>query len=262
MRAEPSTSKETTRGNWIKVASVPLTDTRKASRFFYIGQTDEAIQALSSCFLSGTVVENFAEARKLLDETSIADGQVDVIFIDVPLYKTELEAFCRYLKECNLLVTTPLIYNERKLDFSNIKLLRSLQLIDDVVDLTSGTIDYCNKINFIKKIKSQAALKEPVPSPSLYGINTTAIRLYAAKQIKTGKKILSIKRLLDIVLASLALLILSPVFLLIALGIKITSKGPIFYTSLRAGRGFRIFDFYKFRTMEVDADKRLKPWRT
>jgi lipopolysaccharide/colanic/teichoic acid biosynthesis glycosyltransferase len=82
--------------------------------------------------------------------------------------------------------------------------------------------------------------------------------LYAAKQIKTGKKILSIKRLLDIVLASLALLILSPVFLLIALGIKITSKGPIFYTSLRAGRGFRIFDFYKFRTMEVDADKKIE----
>ena len=141
---------------------------------------------------------------------------------------------------------------------SNIRILRSLQLVDDVVDLTSDSIDYCSKISFIKKIKTKLINKAAVPLPSVYGLNTEALRLYARKQLKTGKKVFSFKRLLDVVLAVLALIILSPVFLLIAIGIKLSSKGPVFYTQPRAGRGFRIFDFYKFRTMELDADKKIE----
>lgn len=257
MRVETSqTPNDATIGHWIKVARVPNKNLRTASRFFYIGETNEAIQALSACFVSGTVVENFAEAQRLIDKTG--ELQADVIFIDVPLYKSELETFCRYLKEHNILSQTAIIYNERKLDFGNIRLLRSLQLIDDVVDLTSDSIDYCSKIMFIRKVKSQMAAWPSLPRPSIYGINTDAIRRYTAKQIKTGKKIFSLKRLLDIALAALALLILLPVFLLIAIGIKLTSKGPVFYTQPRAGQGFRIFDFYKFRTMVVDADKKIE----
>lgn len=55
-----------------------------------------------------------------------------------------------------------------------------------------------------------------------------------------------------------ALLLLSPVFLLIALAIRIESRGPIFYISKRAGRGYKIFDFYKFRTMFAGADLRIQ----
>src|SRR6476646_783504 len=170
-------------GHWIKVANVSYKSTSPNSRFFYIGQTDEAIQALSACFSTGTVVENFIEARKLITTIGADSLQTDVIFIDIPLYKTELEAFCTFLKDQDILASTPLIYNERKLDFSNIKLLRSLQLIDDVVDLTSDNIDYCGKIAFIKKTKSKLVGKMPPPlRPSVYGINTTAPRLYAVQQ--------------------------------------------------------------------------------
>ncbi len=66
------------------------------------------------------------------------------------------------------------------------------------------------------------------------------------------------KRLFDIVFSSLALLFLSPLFLLVALAIRIESKGPVFYYSLRVGTGFNIFRFYKFRSMFTDADARLK----
>lgn len=65
------------------------------------------------------------------------------------------------------------------------------------------------------------------------------------------------KRLFDVVFASLALLLLSPVFFAIALLIRAGSKGPVFYYSLRVGTGYRIFRFYKFRSMSVDADKKL-----
>lgn len=66
------------------------------------------------------------------------------------------------------------------------------------------------------------------------------------------------KRLFDILFSSLALLLLSPLFLLVALAIRIESKGPVFYYSLRVGTGFNIFRFYKFRSMYTDADARLK----
>lgn len=66
------------------------------------------------------------------------------------------------------------------------------------------------------------------------------------------------KRIFDIVFALIALILLSPVFLIIAVLIKMESKGPVFYASRRVGTGYRIFNFYKFRSMTADADQQLK----
>lgn len=68
---------------------------------------------------------------------------------------------------------------------------------------------------------------------------------------------LILKRTLDIMVSSVALIVLSPIMVLIALVIYLESRGPIFYISKRAGRGFDVFNFYKFRTMIVNADKKL-----
>lgn len=65
------------------------------------------------------------------------------------------------------------------------------------------------------------------------------------------------KRLFDILVSSILISLLSPIMLTIALLIRMESRGPIFYISKRAGYGFRVFDFYKFRSMRVDADKLL-----
>lgn len=67
-----------------------------------------------------------------------------------------------------------------------------------------------------------------------------------------------LKRAFDITVALLAIIGLSPLFLLIALIIKLESRGPIIYKSKRAGSGYKIFDFYKFRSMRQDADKMLQ----
>jgi len=61
----------------------------------------------------------------------------------------------------------------------------------------------------------------------------------------------------DIVLSGLALLFLLPFFLLIAIAIKIESKGKIFYISKRVGTGYKVFNFYKFRSMFVGAETKL-----
>lgn len=65
------------------------------------------------------------------------------------------------------------------------------------------------------------------------------------------------KRLFDILIASLALICLSPLFLIVALLIKLESKGPVFYYSYRVGTGYRIFKFWKFRSMRQNADQLL-----
>jgi lipopolysaccharide/colanic/teichoic acid biosynthesis glycosyltransferase len=78
------------------------------------------------------------------------------------------------------------------------------------------------------------------------------------KRIKGQPRVLILKRILDIIFSTLLIVLLLPVFLLIAIAIKLESKGPVFYNASRAGRGFRIFKFYKFRTMEVNADKKIE----
>ncbi|MFC5413097.1 sugar transferase [Larkinella bovis] len=65
------------------------------------------------------------------------------------------------------------------------------------------------------------------------------------------------KRLFDIVFSFLLLLLISPLLLIVAILVKLDSKGPIFYGSKRVGMGYRVFNMYKFRTMRTDADKML-----
>lgn len=62
------------------------------------------------------------------------------------------------------------------------------------------------------------------------------------------------KRASDIIIASVAIILLAPLWLVIALVIKLDSRGAVFYKQERVGMDGRIFLFYKFRTMRVDAD--------
>ncbi len=66
------------------------------------------------------------------------------------------------------------------------------------------------------------------------------------------------KRLFDMTASLSILLFLSPLLLIIAACIRLESKGPVIYRSKRAGAGYRVFDFYKFRSMRPGADKELK----
>jgi lipopolysaccharide/colanic/teichoic acid biosynthesis glycosyltransferase len=64
-----------------------------------------------------------------------------------------------------------------------------------------------------------------------------------------------IKRLFDMLVSGIGLLLLSPLFLVVALIVKLTSPGPVFYRGERVGRHGRIFRIYKFRSMVVNAEK-------
>ncbi len=66
------------------------------------------------------------------------------------------------------------------------------------------------------------------------------------------------KRIIDILVSLTACLLLSPLLIVVALLIKLDSKGPVFYRSRRVGANYRIFSMYKFRTMSTQADQLLK----
>ena len=64
------------------------------------------------------------------------------------------------------------------------------------------------------------------------------------------------KRLFDITASGLGLLVLSPLFLILAVWIKLDSPGPMFYRQVRVGRGNKDFRLFKFRSMRVGSDKK------
>jgi exopolysaccharide biosynthesis polyprenyl glycosylphosphotransferase len=82
--------------------------------------------------------------------------------------------------------------------------------------------------------------------------NIPVARLTNSIENKGG---LFIKRLLDIIGAAVGLLLLSIPFLVIAVLIKLTSKGPVFYKQVRVGKDGHQFNFYKLRSMEVGSDR-------
>lgn len=85
-------------------------------------------------------------------------------------------------------------------------------------------------------------------------MNATKERVPQKKAAAQGVYNRVVKRMLDIVLAALALLLLSPLLLLTVLAIKLDSKGPVFFKQTRLGRGGKEFKIIKFRTMVVNAE--------
>ena len=73
--------------------------------------------------------------------------------------------------------------------------------------------------------------------------------------LQKRKGSLFLKRLFDIVVSLLVLILLSPFFLILAIAIKIDSRGPVFYRQVRVGRYNRDFKIFKFRTMVQNADQ-------
>lgn len=75
------------------------------------------------------------------------------------------------------------------------------------------------------------------------------------KKLEKRKISLIVKRVFDIVVSLILLIIMSPIFIILALFIKLDSKGPVFYKQERVTQYNRNFKIFKFRTMVVNADK-------
>ncbi|MGD0521114.1 MAG: sugar transferase [Terracidiphilus sp.] len=90
-------------------------------------------------------------------------------------------------------------------------------------------------------------------SPIEYIGQFATIPLHCGQAPEAG---LLLKRVLDIVLSFLILIVISPLLLAVAIAVKLDSRGPIFYSSERIGKKGRVFSCTKFRTMVFDAEQR------
>ena len=104
------------------------------------------------------------------------------------------------------------------------------------------------------KYEEIIALRQKLKRPSVFHHNKIQFRMLMWHI--TIRSSAFFKRLMDIILAFAALILGSPVLLITALLVKITSPGPIIFSQVRVGRFGRHFKFYKFRSMYIDAEAR------
>lgn len=114
--------------------------------------------------------------------------------------------------------------------------------VDDYYDKEIIVSNIHSRILFLKRLKNETFTK------------SIALQDEEMTPYKTPLP----KRVFDLVVACIALVLLSPVMLLTVIAILLESRGKVYYFSKRVGANYRIFDFYKFRSMYPDADKRLK----
>jgi exopolysaccharide biosynthesis polyprenyl glycosylphosphotransferase len=152
---------------------------------------------------------------------------------------------------------------------------------------------YCNLPNLIKKNDVQAIIiahhsnSEKKINDILYWVAHLPVRVYlaqslweCAKSFKTSNQYMSIytdklqelfvqnmlpwqatiKRIMDVIIASFLLVATSPLILITVIAIKLDSKGPIFYKQQRIGLHSRPFTIYKFRSMRIDSEKNGPQW--
>ncbi len=193
-------------------------------------------------FEAGYIEANLSDASDLIKTLPNQHKNFpDVMFIDVPYNENDLSKFNTVIESNILFTSVPVIYNEKQLTHSQTTSLLNLHLIDDIISMDLEEINYFSKIAFLKQSKifhhfyaSKGALKP--------------VRNHSHKFSSV------LKRTFDIFVSLSCIIVLLPVFALISLIIKLESKGPVFYSAKRAGKGFKVFRFHKFRSMRVGAD--------
>ena len=147
--------------------------------------------------------------------------------------------------------------------------VNGISLRKTLITLGHGLIPFIILLSEIKNEDRKLAMQEGITEifSKPLNINSLKIRLpylienYNYSKVSnttdTGFKLPFAKRIFDIIFSGLAMIILSPIFLIIAILVKIESKGPIIYFSLRAGSGYSVFKFFKFRSMYIDSENNL-----
>ncbi len=129
-------------------------------------------------------------------------------------------------------------------------------LTDDMTDEERQTYMKCGVNDTINKDASVTALNKKI---QFISDRENILFDDEAPRYKILKfKIPVWKRLFDIIFSGLAIIVLSPIFILTAIAIRLESKGPVLFKSKRVGTNYTIFDFLKFRSMYIDAEERLK----
>jgi lipopolysaccharide/colanic/teichoic acid biosynthesis glycosyltransferase len=213
--------------------------------FFYIGNESYKINRLINAFESGYASDTIENALEILKRSSSRNFTPDIFIIDSKVPEASLREFQQFLSANLQFAMIPLVIDASSLADSALARFRKFSFLDEIIFIKDTPKEkLIAKVEFLKKIKQQE--KQILPQSD---VQTAAMGVSGLSPV--------LKRAFDIVITLAALILLSPFFLLIALLIKLESKGPVFYISKRAGKGYNVFNFYKFRTMIIDADQKV-----
>lgn len=239
--------KQKTESRKLKYFSVPSEPKKpevKPKEFFFIGTNKSTISLLLKNFESGFCSENLEKGAQILQMLITRQISLpDVIVIQDTFKGEELYQF--FYKLLPSVQSIPVIIEASNTSKEGIQDFKSNPFIDEIFVLGEANVhQFIKKIGFLKKMKTSTSQKS---------FDNLEAELYAEDSaIKNF-----IKTAFDITVSLSAIVLLSPVFLLIAAIIKLESRGPVLYCSPRVGRGYKIFNFYKFRTMIVGADSKV-----
>jgi lipopolysaccharide/colanic/teichoic acid biosynthesis glycosyltransferase len=230
----------------LKYYSVPIEPRKsadKAGEFFFIGNDKKVISLLLINFDAGFCSEDLQKGSQILEMLIAREISLpDVIIIQDIFKADELNAFL--LKLQSKIQAIPVIIEGSSTSPNDLQKYKNSRFIDDVFILNENSVtQFIKKIIFLKKMKA-AVPQGSSTSSALPDITESPVRHFG-------------KKLFDILVSLTAIILLSPVFLIIAALIRLESKGPVLYCSPRVGRGYKIFKFYKFRTMQVGADSKV-----
>lgn len=217
----------------------------KKSEFVFIGTGTENVNLLISVFEGGFVLENVRKAIACFERLTKDNSTPEVIIVDAKMGEATIKQIYNYISSFSRLAKVPFLLEATQLSAAELKEYKKMSFVDDIVFLHEVSAEkLLSKIKFLGKVKHKMLVEKAV---------------VVQTEIKPGFSVSNLlKRGFDIVFASMAILALFPLFLVIAIFIKLESKGPVFYVAKRAGKGYKIFNFYKFRTMAVDADKKVE----
>ena len=216
--------------------------------FYYIGKNTAHIEKLVNVYKRGYASEGLDNVKaELLRSLQQEKNMIpEAILCEARFDFDSIRNFTLFLRQHTVLSSIPFILDGSGLTEDELWLYKKNTRPDEILFLEScDDKELRTKIQFLRKIKAAGAgNSRPVPR--------------IEESLPTGLTVGQLsKRAFDILVASISLLLLSPILLLIALAIRLESRGPIFYISKRAGKGYKIFNFYKFRTMGKDADKQM-----
>jgi lipopolysaccharide/colanic/teichoic acid biosynthesis glycosyltransferase len=225
---------------------LPKAETVQYGGFYYVGKNTTHIEKLVSVYKRGYASEGLenVKAELLRSLQQEKDMIPEVILCEAHFDFASIRNFSQFLRKHPVLSVIPFILDGSGLNEKELEQYKTNTRPDEILFLHNCDDKTLKmKIQFLRKIKSNTAR---APQPRIEEPSRGTFRFGALS-----------KRAFDIVVSSIALILFSPLLLLISLAIALESRGPIFYIAKRAGRGYRIFNFYKFRTMHQDADKKI-----
>ena len=169
--------------------------------------------------------------------------QIAATVIDTNSSLESLNSICKDIRRLCDTRRIPILLATNKSNFPCQFYVLSCTEIDDVICTDAELDDITKRLNFLIEYRSRLSKK--------HFHNASHVRY---SNIEQGQSYLVFKRLFDVFFALSAMIILSPLLILISSLIFVESGWPFFYTSKRVGSDYRVFDFYKFRTMRSNAD--------